>query len=113
MKRIEVLFIVFLSVSGMILANKMMDSSYIRGFRDVEMNINEVDLGDKVCNCGGKLRWTAKCYTEKVRCNCCHGKGYLRSGNYKTDCSMCDGKGYYHVWKSGYVCTRCGKRYSD
>lgn len=113
MKKLKVLFISLLSFTGVTFANKIIDSSYILDFHNIAIKSHEVNLGDKVCRCGGKLNWTAKCYTEKMHCSSCNGKGYIESGNYKTKCNMCDGKGYYIVWKSGYVCTSCGKRYSD
>lgn len=66
-----------------------------------------------VCDCGGKLEWTATAYTVTVKCYSCGGDGVLGSGSYKQKCNLCNGTGRVKEWRSGYRCKSCGKVYSD
>lgn len=63
----------------------------------------------KKCSCGGDLEWKATAYKEYITCSLCKGKGTYG----KEKCSLCKGSGKDYVWKSGYVCKRCGKIYKD
>jgi hypothetical protein len=63
----------------------------------------------KKCSCGGDLEWKATAYKEYTICSLCKGKGTYG----KEKCTLCKGSGKDYVWKSGYVCKRCGRIYKD
>ena len=65
------------------------------------------------CSCGGKLSWTATAYKIYHTCSLCKGKRGWRENNRWVTCTNCKGSGQDYRWKSGYVCERCGKIYSD
>lgn len=65
----------------------------------------------KICSCGTKLKWSAKCLAYKKKCTfSCNGKGTYSDG---TQCNVCEGKGWYWDYKPGYYCPKCGNKYSD
>lgn len=65
------------------------------------------------CACGGNLYWTAKAYKVYITCSLCRGRGVIRVYDHVERCTNCKGTGQDYVWKSGYVCRRCGKIYAD
>ena len=68
---------------------------------------------DGKCECGGKLTWTAHCFSEKVTCYYCKGKGTITGGGISITCGVCEGTGEYTKWTPGYKCTTCGSKYSN